>query len=111
MDVPSDRESVLPNGDLTDVPFRRKRGYRTGIESIHHIATYDPNGRKSLVRYPGSAQCFFNRAKRLKQSPKIPEGMAEGQATVPENGGHFRFGAPDGISAGKKRGLTGRLNC
>jgi hypothetical protein len=36
------------------------------------------------------AQCFFNRAKRLKQSSKIPEGMAEGDATVPENGGRLR---------------------
>src|SRR6516165_9646191 len=86
---------MLPDGKLTGVPFRRKRGYRTGIESIRHIATYKPNGRKSLVRHPGPAQCFFNPAKRLKQSPKIPEGMAEGDATVPENGGHFRFGAPD----------------
>ena len=94
MDVPSDRESVLPNGKLTGVPFRRKRGYRTGIESIRHIATYKPNGRKSLVRHPGPAQCFFNRAKQLKQSPKIPDGMAEGDPTVSENGGYFRFGAP-----------------
>jgi hypothetical protein len=96
---------MLPDGKLTGVPFRRKRGYRTGIESIHHVATYDPNGRKSLVRYPGHAQCFFNRAKRLKQSSKIPEGMAEGDA--PENGDHFRFGPPSGSGSrpGGKRAL------
>jgi hypothetical protein len=45
MDVPSDPEAVLPNGKLTDVPFRRKRGYRTGVGS---------KGRDSKSHYCGA---------------------------------------------------------
>ena len=86
-------------------PLQAQARLPSRIESIHHLATYDPNGRKSLVRHPGPAQCFFNRAKRLKQSSKIPEGMAEGDA--PENGDHFRFGPPSGSGSrpGGKRAL------
>jgi len=102
---------MLPDGKLTGVPFRRKRGYRTGIESIHHIATYDPNGRKSLIRHPGPAQCFFNRAKRLKQSPKFPRVWRKGTRPFLKMVATSALERRIGISAGKKRGLTGRLNC